>query len=306
MSREQVFIDRLKAIARHPAARGLADDCAVLPMGNRDLILTHDMLVEGVHYLPDDPPEDVAWKLVAVNLSDLAAKGATPVGVLLGYPLGREEAWDAAFAEGLEAALAAFDTPLLGGDTVVVPSAAPRQLGLTAIGKTAPGAAPSRGGAHAGDLLCVTGVIGAAGRGLTLLLNQDPRAGGNDADAVRAYRRPIPRLAEGRALAPHVHAMADISDGLLLDARRMADASGLAVAIDLDAIPVSAGTAPLAAAVAGDDYELLFALDPLAIPPDLGTTPITIVGRFTIGAGLSLFDRTGPVPLPAMLGYEHS
>src|SRR3954471_19574748 len=117
MSRERDFIDRLKAIARHPAARGLSDDAAVLELGGTRLVLTHDMLVEGVHYLPGDPPEDVAWKLVAANLSDLAAKGARPLGVLLGYPLGDDE-WDARFADGLAAVLATFDVPLLGGETV--------------------------------------------------------------------------------------------------------------------------------------------------------------------------------------------
>ena len=112
MSREQAFLDLLKPLARHPAARGLADDAAVLELDPGPLVLTHDMIVEGVHYLPDDPPGDVAWKLVAVNLSDLAAKGARPVGVLLGYALGNVDD-DAAFVAGLEQALSAFDVTLL-------------------------------------------------------------------------------------------------------------------------------------------------------------------------------------------------
>ena len=129
---EHDFIERLRAIATHPAARGLADDAAVL--GN--LVLTHDMIVEGVHYLPTDPPADVAWKLLAVNLSDLAAKGAVPEGVLLGYPLGAAD-WDAAFVDGLAMALRHFDVPLLGGDTVSAPEGAPRMIGLTALGRSA-------------------------------------------------------------------------------------------------------------------------------------------------------------------------
>src|SRR5919112_1274079 len=100
MSAESDFIESLRALATHPAARGLADDAAVLEIAGRTLVLTHDMLVEGVHYLPDDPPEDVAWKLVAVNLSDLAAKGARPLGVLLGYSIGEED-WDRGFLAGL-------------------------------------------------------------------------------------------------------------------------------------------------------------------------------------------------------------
>ena len=115
---ESDFLALLRPLATHASARGLMDDAAVLSLSkDGDLVLTHDVLVEGVHFLPDDPPEDVAWKLVAVNLSDLAAKGAVPVGVLLGYPLSHD-AWDRAFVRGLGAALAVFDVALLGGDTV--------------------------------------------------------------------------------------------------------------------------------------------------------------------------------------------
>ena len=303
MSREQAFLDRLRAIADHPAARGLADDAAVLPLGDRDLVLTHDMLVEGIHYLPDDPPADVAWKLVAVNLSDLAAKGARPVGALMGYMLGPDPAWDAAFADGLAAVLARFDCPLLGGDTVQAGDGA-RALGLTAIGSVAPGQAPSRAGAQAGDALWVTGVIGAAGLGLALAVAgaQEP------AVLLAAYRRPRPRLAEGQALARHVHAMADVSDGLLIDAARMAQASGLAVAIRLDAVPLAPDTPTaradrLRAVTAGDDYELLF-----AVPPDFAPPPgiaCTHIGMFAQGSGLTLRDADQDVPLPATLGFEH-
>lgn len=306
MSRERAFIDRLRHIARDPAARGLTDDCAVLPFGDRDLVLTHDMLVEGVHYLPADPPGDVAWKLVAVNLSDLAAKGARPIGVLLGYPLGRDDAWDAAFAHGLQEALTTFGVALLGGDTVGVPHDAPRQLGLTAIGETAPGAAPSRAGARAGDLLYVTGAIGAAGLGLAIAQGH---AAGPDA-WLAAYRRPVPRLAEGRALAPLAHAMADISDGLLIDALRIADASGLAVEINLAAVPLAQGApddraARIAAVTAGDDYELLLAAPPGLTFSQSDLARISPVGRFAAGRGLTLVDGETEVPLPDRLGYLH-
>ena len=308
MSRESAFIDRLRTIARHPAARGLADDCAVLPFGASDLVLTHDMLVEGIHYLPDDPPEDVAWKLVAVNLSDLAAKGARPIGVLLGYPLGDSD-WDARFADGLAAVLAAYEVPLLGGDTVA--GAGPRQLGLTAIGEAASGTAPSRAGAQTGDLLCVTGTIGAAGLGLQQLVD-----GKDEGSLVAAYRRPQPRLGEGRQLAPMVHAMADISDGLLIDAARIAGASNLAVHIELDRIPLPPNAVPLsgvlgdraarlAAATAGDDYELIFAWPAELTLPKLNGTTITIVGAFREGKGLTLSDGGATVEPPTRLGYEH-
>lgn len=303
MSRERAFIELLRGLAIDPAARGLADDCAVLPIGARDLVLTHDLLVEGIHFLPGDPPGDVAWKLVAVNLSDLAAKGARPIGMLLGYPLGPDAAWDAAFVAGLAEAMAAFDVALLGGDTVA--AAGPRQFGLTAIGDVAAGAAPSRAGARAGDGLWVTGVIGAAGLGLKLARSSPAQTAGG---WLRAYRRPLPRLAEGRALAPLVNAMCDVSDGLLIDAGRIAEASGLRVEIALDRVPLPDGIGPepeasLAAATAGDDYELLFALPPELDPP--AGIAATRIGHFAAGAGLALRWRGDPLALPDRLGYEH-
>jgi len=299
VSAESAFIASLRALATHPAARGLEDDAAVLEVGGETLVLTHDMIAEGVHYLPGDPPGDVAWKLVAVNLSDLAAKGATPLGVLLGFTLGAA-AWDRAFAAGFTRALSAFAIPLLGGDTIAAPG---RVLGLTAIGR-ASGPVPSRAGARPGDLLWVSGTIGDAGAGLAAL-----RAGDADSPLVERYRNPRPRLEAGARLAPLVSAMMDVSDGLLIDASRLAAASGCAVAIELDSIPLSQGTA-LEAATAGDDYELLFttradlASAILALADEIGL-PLSRIGRCTAGAGLSLSENGKPVPLPARLGFEH-
>lgn len=309
---EDDFLDQLRRLPLHPGADGLRDDSARLG----DLVLTTDTLVEGVHFLPDDPAGDVAWKLVAVNLSDLAAKGATPVGLLLNYPLG-DDAWDRAFLAGLGEALPAFECPLLGGDTVSLPSGAPRVLTLTAIGQS--NHAPTRSGARAGDILYVTGTIGDGGAGLTIAkrLAGDPaglaiaRGKTGPADLLAAYRRPQPRLAEGQALARHVHAMMDVSDGVLIDAQRMAVASGLSVTIDLAAIPLSSAyrafsgddrAARLAAATAGDDYQLLFAAPPTLTLP-VAATPI---GRFAPGSGLTLVDGADPLPLPQRLGFEHT
>jgi thiamine-monophosphate kinase len=282
------------------------DDAAVLETGGSAIVLTHDMIVEGVHYLPDDPPADVAWKLVAVNLSDLAAKGARPIGVLLGFTLG-DAAWDEAFADGLGVVLGAFGIPLLGGDTVSAPT---RVLGLTAIGR-AERVPPNRSGARPGDQLWVSGTIGDGGAGLKALQE------GIEAPAlIERYRNPRPRLEAGERLVPFVQAMMDVSDGLLIDAGRMAEASGCAAAIQLEAIPLSEpflalmGEAWLTAATAGDDYELLFAADPaqapaiLALSDEIGLA-FTRVGVFAAGAGLSLTDRGAPVPLPARLGFEH-
>lgn len=309
---EAEFLASLRALPLHPGALGLADDAARLG----GLVLTTDTLVEGVHFLSDDPPGDVAWKLLTVNLSDLAAKGAAPEGAMLSYPLG-DSAWDAAFVAGLGEALRAFDCALIGGDTVSLPAGAPRVLTLTAIGR-AGRATPARSGARAGDILYVTGTIGDGGAGLTIAkrLAGDPaglaiaRGKTGPAELLAAYRRPQPRLAEGQALAPLVHAMMDVSDGALIDAQRMAGASDLAVTIDLATIPLSASyrafagddrAARLAAATAGDDYELLFAAPPGQTLPAAATA----IGRFAPGSGLTLVDGAQSLPLPPRLGFEH-
>ena len=278
----------------------------MLEIGGETLVLTHDMIAEGVHFLPGDPPADVAWKLVAVNLSDLAAKGARPLGVLLGFTLG-DEGWDKAFAGGLAAALAAFDIPLLGGDTVAAPA---RVLGLTAVGRAA-GPVPSRAGARPGALLWVSGTIGDAGAGL--------RAAKGEIEApqlIERYRNPRPRLEAGERLAPLVTAMMDVSDGLLIDASRMAAASACGIEIEVESIPLSeaflaaCGAARLDAATTGDDYELLFAAAPdhasdlLALAEEIGL-PFSRIGRFVAGAGLTLSEEGKPIPLPPRLGFEH-
>ena len=313
MRSESAFIASLRALATAPAARNFDDDAAVLEIGGERIVVTHDMIIESVHYLAGDPPEDVAWKLVAVNLSDLAAKGAQPLGVLLGYALGTSD-WNEAFATGLKTALSAFGLPLLGGDTVAMPKGAPRALGLTAIGR-AEGPVPSRSGARAGDHLWVSGTIGDAGSGLRLL--KDGLA--EPASLVERYRQPRPRLEAGERLATLVAAMMDVSDGLLIDAARMAAASGCMAAIELDAVPLSEEllalsgddrSSRLAAVTAGDDYELLFAARAedaatiLALSEEIGL-PLSRIGSFEPGTGLSLRDRGEPVALPERLGFEH-
>jgi len=238
---EDDFIAALRTLRLHPGAHDLRDDNATIG----GLTVTTDTIVEGVHFLPDDPPGDVAWKLLAVNLSDLAAKGARIEGVLLNYPLS-SDTWDHAFLDGLRAALDTFGCALIGGDTVSLPENAPRVLTLTAIGRDAP--APRRSGAQAGDELWVTGTIGDAGAGLRIAQG----AAGPQALLAR-YRRPTPRLAEGFRLAPLVHAMMDVSDGLLIDASRMAAASGLAVIVELAAVPLSADYLAFAGADLAED-----------------------------------------------------
>ncbi|WP_298193712.1 thiamine-phosphate kinase [Novosphingobium sp.] len=291
MSGEAAFIAALRGLATHPAARGLADDCAVLEVRGETLVLTHDMMVEGVHWLPGQDPADVAWKLLATNLSDLASKGAEPLGVLLGYTLAAD---NAGFAGGLGAALAHFGVPLLGGDTVRNPG--PQTLGLTALGRATHLPVPSRSGAQAGDGIWITGPVGGA-----MLAFEALRAGNTSAD-TSAYRRPVPRLAEGRALAPLVTAMMDVSDGLLLDATRMAEASGATFALDPSAMPLPVALPPERRRDAlswGDDYELLFTLPAGILPP----CPAHRIGTVTPRADAPLL--LGGAPPEGPLGYEH-
>lgn len=290
MSDEFAFLTALRAIATHPAAAGLADDTAVLDVAAGRLVLTSDTMVAGVHYRPHDPADSIGWKLAAVNLSDLAAKGAVPVGCLLNYALSGDAGWDRAFLAGLNQALTRFAMPLLGGDTVAMPAGAPRSLTLTAFGQAQPNV-PLRTGVRPGDTLWVTGTIGGAGFG----------PDGSPRDLAR-YLRPQPRVAEGQAIAALATAMMDVSDGLLIDARRMAGASNVAIAIDLDAVPLAIpGLDPLEAATAGDDYELLFTLTDGAVPP----VPATRIGAASAGNGLTLTAGGAPVPLPGKLGYSH-
>lgn len=282
---EPEFLAALRALPLHPGARGLADDCAVLSIGSETLVITHDVMAEGTHFRLDADMADVAWKLVATNLSDLASKGAEPLGVLLGHMLGRD---DARFLEGLHEALTAFDAPLLGGDTVAATGT--RSFGLTAIGRAAHTPVPARSGAQTGDHIYITGAVGRAMLGF---------------EGVAAHRaafdRPVPRLAEGIALAPMVSAMMDVSDGLLLDAFRMAQASGVTIALDPALIPVADQTRADACMRWGDDYELLIAAPPAVCLPvtahRIGTVTARTAAPLVLGKIL-LND-------PARLGYSH-
>ncbi|WP_426167316.1 thiamine-phosphate kinase [Sandarakinorhabdus sp. DWP1-3-1] len=300
---ERDFIrSRLAPLATSAAARGLADDAAVWapPLG-RELVFTHDVLACGVHYLPSDPPSDIAWKLLAVNLSDLAAMGATPAGVLMGLGLSpaEDDGWRDAFTAGLGRALDHFGVALWGGDTVTGLAAA--VLGLTAVGHVAPGRTLGRSGAQPGDDVWVSGTIGDAGLGLAIAQGLAPM----DKRLLARFRRPEPRLALGHALIGVASACMDVSDGLLIDADRLARASGVAITIDLATLPVSTPAATdaerLARATAGDDYELLFTAAPGAAIP-AGKIGVTRIGTVGNGAGLSL---AGGLVTPARLGWEH-
>src|SRR5207244_5903578 len=266
MIRETEIIDRLRRFATAPPARVLLDDVALLD----GLGITHDTIAEGVHFFSTDPPASVGWKLVAVNLSDLAAKGAEPAGGLLSLTMSGPEEWTLDFLAGVEAACESYGLPLIGGDTIALPHGAARVLGLTAIGRAGE-RVPDRAGGRPGDRLWLVGTVGDAAAGL-MQLKEDRQATG---PLVDIYRRPVPLLGPGRALAPKATAMMDVSDGLLLDLQRMTEASGCGAEIGLDALPLSRvfiaerGNSLLArlfAATGGDDYALLAALPPDVAP----------------------------------------
>ena len=307
MTTESQIIARLRRFATDPAARGLADDAALLD----GLVITHDTIAEGVHFLPFDPPASVGWKLVTVNLSDLAAKGATPRAALLSMAIGDPD-WDETFIGGIEAACESYGVSLIGGDTIALPAGAPRVLGLTAIGKAGE-RVPSRAGGRPGDRLWLVGTLGDSAAGLALL-QADAKAAGS---LVDTYRRPVPLLAAGAALAPAATAMMDVSDGLLIDLERLCEASGCGAQVELGEVPLSRAfvaersqdrKARLFAATGGDDYALLAALpesvDPLSLSLPRPTT-IAAIGWLIDAPGIALIHDGQPVELPAALGYEH-
>jgi thiamine-monophosphate kinase len=314
-------IARFFAPLAGPGALGLLDDAALIdPPPGRQLVVTADAIVAGVHFLAADPPDLVARKLLRVNLSDLAAMGATPLYYLLttSLPEACDEDWLAGFAAGLAADQSEFRVSLLGGDSVATPG--PATLSLTAIGSVAPGRAVRRNGAVAGDTVYVTGTIGDAALGLAVLTGALEIADAGERDFLAdRYRLPQPRLATGTALPGIAHAMQDVSDGLVADLGHICAVSGVAGVIEGDAVPLSPAARHaldrdpglLARILAGgDDYELLFtssgdnaaAIAALARPPG---SPITPIGRIVAGSGVRVLDRAGRDIALATPGFRH-
>lgn len=285
-----------------PAALGLTDDAAIVPVpAGRSLVVTTDMLVSDVHFLATDPPDSVGWKALAVNLSDLAAMGATAASYVLGVALPsawRDEAlcaWLTGFTAGLAQMQAEWGISLVGGDTVS--TSGPLCLSVTALGTIGRGRELRRSGARPGDTVFVSGTIGDAAMGLRQLTGRQLVALQPElADrVVDRYRRPTPRLALGQALLGLASACADISDGLVADLGHICDASGVGASIDAARVPFSdAGRKVLAenaAAVSelmtgGDDYELVFTApseQALAVAQAAEATgvPVSAIGRTT-------------------------
>ncbi|WP_336488504.1 thiamine-phosphate kinase [Methylobacterium nigriterrae] len=274
---EDALIARYFAPIAGPGADALRDDAAALtPSPGHDLVLTADAIVAGIHYFADDPPASIARKALAVNLSDLAAKGAGPRGFLLTLALPPDwtEAWLAGFAAGLAEASAAFGCPLLGGDTVR--AAGPALIGVTAIGEVPRGGMVRRPAARAGERICVTGTIGDAALGLALRLAPDAGWAAALAPEERAhlldrYLHPRPRLSLAPILRRYAGAAMDVSDGLAGDLAKLLRASARGGAVSIPEIPLSTAAARAIAAApglldtaltGGDDYEVLCTVAP--------------------------------------------
>jgi thiamine-monophosphate kinase len=324
-----------------PGTFGLKNDAALLPdTDGRSVVVTADCLVSGVHFRPEDPPELVAKKALRVNLSDLAAMGAKPMGYLMtlalpkggalpkdgalpkggALPKDGSEDWLCRFCEGLAEDQARFGISLLGGDTVSTPG--PLVITITAMGTTPQGRALARGTARAGDLIFVSGSLGDGALGLRVFRGEVPELSDTAAAYLRdRYLLPQPRTALGERLLNDdlAHSAMDISDGLVADLGHIAEASGLGAEISVADLPLSSAaaaileTAPgMGAAVlgGGDDYELMFTLAPdrraevaqLALDLDL---PLTCIGRMLEGAGVRVLAPDGSEVKVVSPGWNH-
>lgn len=290
-----------KPIATDAGAFGLDDDAAALKAQGEDVVVTVDAVVEGVHYLPNDPPDTIARKALRVNLSDLAAKGATPAGFVLTLALRNvDEGWLKPFAQALGEDATAFACPLLGGDTVSTPG--PMMISVTAFGLVPTGKMVHRSGARPGDRVVVTGTIGDAVLGLDILKGgAAAKALAGDAATREAligrYRVPQPRNALALAVRDHANASMDVSDGLAGDLAKLCAVSGVSAAIDVSAIPLSSAAAGLvkqgAATIetlisGGDDYEVLCAIpearfEAFAVAARQAGIAVTSIGAFVAG-----------------------
>ena len=287
--------------AGYPGALGLTDDAAFLTAEpGFDIVATMDAMVAGVHFLPDDPPDLIARKLVRVNLSDLAAKGAEPTVVMLAaaFPRGTGRAWLRAFADGLKQDLDHYGIVLIGGDTVSTPG--PLCLTLTALGRVAAGRGLLRSGARPDDQVWVSGSIGDGALGLKAIRGELPGLGEADRAALaERYRLPCPRTALGPRLLGLASAGMDVSDGLAQDLGHICRASRVRAEIDAAQVPRSAAAAAAVRAdqsllalvlTGGDDYELLFTAPPTAADAIMAAAgavaiPVTRIGRIAPAGG---------------------
>ncbi|MBN9007399.1 MAG: thiamine-phosphate kinase [Rhizobiales bacterium] len=308
-----------KPLATDPGALGLTDDAAFLKGGGDDLVVTTDAIVEGVHYLIGDPPDTIAKKALRVNLSDLAAKGATPAGFVLTLAL-REvnEQWLAPFAQGLGGDAAMFHCPLLGGDTVSTPG--PLTISITAFGRVPPGGLVKRTSARPGDRIVVSGTIGDAALGLAFLSGKMTADDAAREALIGRYRVPQPRVGLATAVQKYARAAMDVSDGLAGDLAKLCAASGVSAAIDAGAVPfsdaarglIARGRSAFEIAVSGgDDYEILCTipderLDAFVKAAGEAGVAVTPIGRIVDGhASPRWSDAEGREIVLPRLSYSH-
>jgi thiamine-monophosphate kinase len=312
---QRFFADRDRGLG---IALGVGDDCALLsPRPGHDLAVSVDTMVCGTHFFPDQPAAAVGHKALAAALSDLAAMGAEPLGVLLALTLPEPDvAWLQGFTEGFGALADRLRVPLIGGDTTRGPLA----ISVTVLGRVPSGSALRRSGAEPGALVVVSGVLGGAFAGLQA--EQERRDAGREPPAHEdpicgRFFRPEPRLALGRTLRGHTRTAIDLSDGLLADLGHICEASGCGARLYAEAVPRDPvladwprGAALAAALSGGDDYELLFAwparkreeLRPLAAALQL---PLTVIGEFTAGHAVEVLDAAGNPVMPVERGFDH-
>jgi thiamine-monophosphate kinase len=309
-----------KPLATDPGTFGLSDDAAVLRASADDLVVTTDAVVEGVHFLPDDPPDTIARKALRVNLSDLAAKGAVPAGFVLTLALRvQDDAWLSSFARALGEDAAAFACPLFGGDTVSTPG--PLMISITAFGRVPPGEMVRRLGAQAGDRVVVTGTIGDAALGLAVLKGRalDLDEAGRD-ELIARYRVPQPRNALALVVREHASAAMDVSDGLAGDLIKLCAVSGVSAEIDLAAIPLSQPAAALlqrelvdieTLVAGGDDYEILCTVpaarfDAFIRGAQTAGVAVSAIGTVVAGPSAPRFlDAQGGEVALSRLSYSH-
>jgi thiamine-monophosphate kinase len=315
-----------KPLATHPGAFGLTDDAAAItPPPGHDLVLKTDGLIAGVHFFADDPADGVGRKALRVNLSDLAAKGAAPLGFLLAIalPKGWSEDWLAGFTAGLGDDAATYKCPLLGGDTDSTPG--PVSISISAFGTLPTGTMVKRSGAKAGDHVFVSGSIGDAALGLQL--RRDPALATKwkldiamAGQLVVRYRLPQPRMALAQALRAHASAAMDVSDGLAGDLAKLCGASGVSAEIEAARVPLSPAVVRALEAdpaliepilTGGEDYEILCAVPPGAVAQfraaaDKAAVPIAEIGRIRVDEGPPRFlDRAGRHLSFARPAYSH-
>ena len=325
LSGEQRLIERyFKPLATTENAFALSDDAAIIaPPAGCDLVLTTDGVIAGVHFFAEDAPDSIARKVLRMNLSDLASKGATPAGFLLSIalPRGTPESWIAGFAEGLGRDIADYGCPLLGGDTDHTPG--PLSISITAFGTVPHGRMVRRATAKPGDVIAVTGTIGDAALGVLIrrdagLAKQWQLSRAAQDHLLQRYLIPQPRNALAQALLDHASAAMDVSDGLAGDLGKLCRASGVAAEVDAAAVPLSdAARAVLCADTAllerilsgGDDYEILLTLpaakfSAFAAAAEKAGVPVTRIGQIMSGQG-SRFLRDGKALSFAQPSYSH-